>query len=120
MMGKVKDAFTSVEKAIELAPGLVWAYGLLGSFYAVSGKKEEAVKVIKKLEEWGKKRFISAIPLSQIYFYLGQLDKSIECLNKAFEQKDPVLIILKNLPELRELISEPRIDALLAKINLDK
>jgi hypothetical protein len=55
-----------------------------------------------------------------IHTALGDIDKSFEILEKAIEERDLNLCLMKVLPEFNNIRSDPRFKAFLKKMNLDK
>jgi len=117
--GMYGKAVPECQKAIELTGGLSWAFGNLGYAYAMLGQIDEAKKILHALEERSKKEYIRSTTLTLMYYALGDIDKSFESLEKAMEERDPVMFLIKVLPELDFARSDPRFKAFLKKMNLD-
>jgi serine/threonine protein kinase len=118
--GMYKEAIPEFRKAIELTGGLSWAFGWLASAYAMLGQKDDAGKILLALEERSKEQYIRPTTLAPIYFTLGDIDRSFECLEKAIEERDPVMAFAKVLPELDIARSDPLFKALLKRMNLEQ
>jgi TolB-like protein/Tfp pilus assembly protein PilF len=118
--GMYKEAIPEIQQAIELTGGFSGPFGHLGYAYAMLGQKDEAEKILHGLEERSKKEYIGPTTLMLIHTALGDIDKSFECLEKAKEERDPNLSLMKVLPEFDIIRSDPRFKAFLKKMNLDK
>jgi len=118
--GMYKEAIAEFQKAIELTGGLSWAFGNLGYAYAMLGQKDEAEKILHALEERSKEEYIRSTTLVGLYYALRDINRSFECLEKALEERDPLMPLIKVLPELDFVRPDPRFKALLEKMNLDK
>jgi serine/threonine-protein kinase len=118
--GMYKEAVSECQKAIELTGGLSWAFGHLGYAYAMLGQKDEAEKILHELEERSKEEYIRSTTLMGIYYALGDIDKAFGCIEKAMEERDPVLTHMKVLPEFDVVRPDPRFKAFLKTMNLDK
>jgi tetratricopeptide (TPR) repeat protein len=118
--GMHKEAIPEFQLAIELTGGLSWTFGYLGYAYAMLGQKDEAEKILHGLEERSKEEFIRPTTLWLLHTALGDIDRSFECLEKAIEDRDPAMILLKVAPEFDIFRSDPRFKAFLKKMNLDK
>jgi len=75
------------EKAIEYLKkaasfGITFAYGWLGSAYAMSGQRDEALKILAKLEKIEKERHIS--PLKKLGIYLKPGLRHFRFLKKKY------------------------------------
>ncbi|MBM3312757.1 MAG: hypothetical protein FJY80_14765, partial [Candidatus Aminicenantes bacterium] len=118
--GMWSEAIPEFRKAIELTGGLSWAYGGLASAYAMSGQKDEAGKILLALEERSKDEYIRPTTFIAAYYALGEgIDKLWEYVEKAIEERDPLLSHIKVLPELDIVRPDPRFKALLKRMNLE-
>jgi TolB-like protein/DNA-binding winged helix-turn-helix (wHTH) protein/Flp pilus assembly protein TadD len=66
------------------------ALGSLGHAYAASGKKAEARKILRELDEQSKRRYVSPYDHALIYTGLAENDQAITWLEKAEEQEVPL------------------------------
>ena len=118
-LGAVYAQQSKFEQAIavlrEAGPNLGAA--CLGYAYGRGGNKDEARKILAGFEQLSKERFVPAVWLAFIYTGLGEKDKAFEWLQKAYEQRDPMLMELKGLPLWDPLRSDPRFQALLRRMN---
>jgi len=114
------EAIEEMQKAIDISGGGdPWILAELGSIYALSGKRDEAKKVLDELHELSKQRYISPNLIALIYGGLGQKDQAFEWLEKAFSERDSQLGYLKVEPQFDSLRSDPRFKALLKKMKLE-
>ncbi len=90
----------------------------LGRVYAVSGKKEEALKVLAELNDHSKHPYVSSYLIASIYVGLGDKDKAFASLEKAFEDRSWYMTHLKLDPELESLHSDPRFADLVRRVGL--
>jgi len=116
--GMYKDSIRELQKSIEFTGGLSWTFGYLGYAYAMLGQKDEAEKILHALEERSKEEYIRPTTLWLLHTALGDIDRSFECLEKAIEDRDPAMILLKAAPEYDIVRSDPRFIAFLKKMNL--
>jgi len=88
--------------------------------YAVSGDRGKAEQILRDLEDAARQRYVS--PGSQVYIYLGlgEKEKVYEWLNRLCEAQDFACYWLKVDPVFDGLRHEPRFQALLKKVGLDK
>jgi len=105
---------------------LVWAHtksrqvarSLEGWTYAASGDFAEARKIVEELASAPDVEAGTGYYIGLIYCLLGEKEKSIEALEKAYADKLGVLIILSGEPVFAPLRGEPRFQALLKKLDL--
>ena len=114
------EAISELKKASDLSGGdesLIKVF--LGVIYSLSGRKDEAEKVLEEMIELSKQRFISPYFIAIINAGLGQNDEVFKWLEKAYEERDHWMPSLKVFPVLDSVRSDPRFKALLVKMNLE-
>ena len=116
--GLFVEAIAELEKAVNFSPGNTEILAALGHGLAVSGKREEARKILEELNELSKHSYVSAYDKATIYLGLGDDDKALEYLEKAYEERASYVSIIKADPRLKRLHTNPRFIALLKKMSL--
>ncbi len=94
------------------------AISMLGSAFALMGKKAEAQAQIHDLMERSKNRYVSPSYMAAIYAGLGDKNHALEWLERAHQARSASLAFLKVDPCYENLRSDPRFIALLRKIQL--
>jgi serine/threonine protein kinase/Tfp pilus assembly protein PilF len=91
----------------------------LAQLYAVSGRTEEARKIVDELQR--DKLVVDQIyrGLALVYAALGENDRAFACLEKSYERHEESLLTLKVDPKVDPLRSDPRFTALLQKIGIE-
>jgi TolB-like protein/KaiC/GvpD/RAD55 family RecA-like ATPase len=119
-MGKVTEGAKEMERAAKLTDGEYFkaslAYG-----YAVSGRREDALKIASEIETLRSKGMEFARPyeIAIIYAGLGENSKSLDLLEEAYREHSIVhLRLLTYEPAFANLRLEPRFKSLLQKMNL--
>jgi serine/threonine-protein kinase len=116
---RYKEALGEFLREKEIARG--WAArveGGIGITYAKLGQKDKALEVLRGLEERSRQSFVSPTVLATLSFALGRNDAGFEWLNKAYEDYDSSLRLLRIDPEYQEVRSDPRFQDLLRKLDL--
>jgi serine/threonine protein kinase/tetratricopeptide (TPR) repeat protein len=113
-----EDGIQELQKAVNLSPGNTEILAALGHALAVSGKREEAAKILDKLNELSKTSYVSAFDKATIYLGLGDYNNALEYLEKAHEEKSAYICYIRVDPRLEKLQVNPRHIALLRKTNL--
>ena len=114
--GMPQRAIDEMETALRLNPDDPFGLGFLGYAYAVTGRRPDALKVLQRLDEMEKRRFVSRIARAYVYTGLGDKDKAFEWLEKAYQERSDSLAWFRNDPESKTLQSDPRFAALMRKI----
>jgi tetratricopeptide (TPR) repeat protein len=90
----------------------------LGLAYAVSGEMAETLKLAEAFQSAAKKRYIPPTYLGMLFAGLGDKDKAMAWLEKAFEERADGLTWLNVEPMLDEVRSDPRFAKLIRRIGL--
>jgi len=115
--GMYKQGIAELQKAVALdsAPERWDRYPVLAYAYAVSGKRDEALKILAEQKRLAKQRYIATYNFAIIYTGLGDKDRAFEHLNKSFDEGNP-LIQVPSRPLFDSLRSDPRYTELLRRI----
>ncbi|MGB2888579.1 MAG: tetratricopeptide repeat protein, partial [Candidatus Acidiferrales bacterium] len=115
-----KEGIAEFEKELVVSPGTPYALSVLGYAYAAAGRRAEAPKVLDKLNELSKQKYVPAVSRVGIYVGLGEKDKAFEWLEKDYEDRSigNSFASIKVDPALDPLRSDPRFQDLLRRMNL--
>jgi TolB-like protein/Tfp pilus assembly protein PilF len=113
---KYTEAIAEFRRTIELQPENLMAIALLGHAYAVSGQPAKAREVIRKLERLSTKRYVGSSNFAIVYCGLGQPDRALEWIERAYQQRDPLLTRMKLDPVTVPLRSDARFADLLRRV----
>jgi TolB-like protein/Tfp pilus assembly protein PilF len=114
------EAIATLQKVVELTTGSALALSTLGFAYGSAGMKNEASKILERLDALSKDRYVGSLWKAFVWLGLGENSKALENLEKAYAERESLLACLKVWPFLDSLRSEARFQALLKKMNLDK
>jgi TolB-like protein/Flp pilus assembly protein TadD len=118
LQGKYNDAIAELQKAVSLAPQSTLVKSELGYAYAKAGKREDALRVIDELRQSPGERRVSPFHLALVHIGLGENERAIELLNKAYDERAERLVWLRADPRFDPLRLDPRFNDLLARIGL--
>jgi Tfp pilus assembly protein PilF len=110
--GEARVEFT---KALQLGGGS-WVTADLGYLDAVSGKETEALKMLQSLLERSKQEYVSPHHVAAIYAGLGQKDLAFEWIEKAYQNREEMVVFLKVDPQWDSLRSDPRFQDLMHRL----
>ncbi len=113
-----REAIAEFQKAFDLSGGNPSARGPLGHAYALSGNREKALQTVASLRELTKRHYVAPFDTALIYAGLGDQDRALEWLEKAFEDRSWAMVFLKVDPRFDNLRSDPRFDDLLRRMSL--
>ena len=144
--GRFDEAIEQCRQALELDPNfglahdqLGWAYFGKGMYekalaefqtadrligfhhartFAVMVKRGEAVKMLDRASEQSSGRGEnSAVFLALLYSSLGERQKALDWLQRAYEQRDPDIVFIRVFPAFAPLHSDRRFQDLIRRMN---
>ena len=74
--------------------------------------------MLNELEELSKRKYVSSYRVGAIHAGLGEEDRAMEWLQRAYQERDAWLIWLKADPVFDSLRSDPRFQDILRRIGL--
>ena len=114
--GRLADAIPEFQKAFDLN-GDPYSLGMLGQAYARNAQKDEAQKVLLRLNEEAKSRYVAPYAITLVYLGLGEKERALDELERAYERGDTnYLFRVKVDPMLDDLRGQPRFEALVQKV----
>ena len=117
---EIQKAIQTFEKGAAFPSVNAMILGGLGHAYALAGREKEARELLDKLDKLASEKYVDTYPFAYIYVGLGDKDKAFEYLNKCFEVGDMYIFYLPIDPIFKELHDDPRFEALLKKMGLEK
>ena len=117
MKRSVEQAQAEYHKARELNDD-PFVLALLGHSYAVSGKKDEALRTTEQLKEISKQRYVPAYSLAMIYAELNEKEQAFQWLEKSYQAHEGYVTILKIDPFLDNLRVDARFADLMRRVGL--
>ena len=116
LKGRLGDAISEYQKAFDLNSD-PYSLGLLGQAYARNGQKDEAQKVLARLNEMAKSRYVAPYAIAFVYLGLGEKERAIDELERAYQSGDTnYLFLIKVDPLLDDLRGQPRFEGLVQKV----
>ena len=114
--GHLSEAIAEFQKAFELNND-PYSLAMLGQAYARNGQRDEAQKILARLNEEAKSHYVAPYALALVQIALGDKDRAIEELEHAYaEGATNYLFVIKVDPLLDDLRGNPRFDALVQKV----
>ena len=91
---------------------------LVGHAYAVSGRTEQAKRILQKLLKSPPGHYLDPLTVATIYVGLGDADRAFEWLERALEDRSETLLFLKVEPRFDPLRADPRFKSLVHRLGL--
>jgi serine/threonine protein kinase/tetratricopeptide (TPR) repeat protein len=123
LLGLVLSALGRHQEALQQVQRSGTTLGDLGPLMlvqAASGEKKEALATIKEAERISRQQYIPATYFALAYAALGDRDRTIEWLEKAYQERHWLVTFL-NVPPTYDLVREdPRFKDLVRRIGVDR
>ncbi len=116
--GNFPEALVKMNKASLIENDITDPLAYLGYAYAVSGRKEEARKVIDELKLRSKRSYVNPYFIAMVYAGLDEKDQAFALLEKACKDRNSLVLNLNVDPEFDNLRSDPRFADLLRRVGL--
>jgi serine/threonine-protein kinase len=115
---KYAEAIAELEKAKELSHGNSEAIGSIGYVLALAGDEAKARSVLEELKDLSREHYIPSSNVALVYAGLGDQNEALAWLERACDERDVRLTILKVDPRWDSLRSNLRFIAILKRIGL--
>jgi tetratricopeptide (TPR) repeat protein len=109
-------AVLELQQAIELSRGNPLCTSQLGYVYAVSGRRNEALKMVDDLKNKSDHKLSYAAAIALIYAGLNEKDQALAWLQKAYVERFNPSILVR--PAFDALRPDPRFEDLLRRLGL--
>jgi TolB-like protein/Tfp pilus assembly protein PilF len=116
--GRHDEAIAAIQKSMEHTGYMPLAISKLGLAYSLRGDRVKAHEVLREAQARFRELGFPSTVLAEIHGGLGDRDKFFECLNRAYDERSPLLPWLKIYPEYDAMRSDPRYDELLRRLGL--
>jgi TolB-like protein/Tfp pilus assembly protein PilF len=114
--GQLSEAIAEYRRAAEVNDD-PFVLALLGQAYARVGQQAEANKILAQLNQEAKSRYVGAYGLGLIFLGLGDKNRAMDELERAYRENDGNDIYnIRIDPMLDDLRGDPRFEALAEKI----
>ena len=117
--GAFGEAIANLRKAAALSGNAPLVLGWLGMTLAKSGDTGGAQEVLAGLHAGATQTYVPPTSFAWIHLGLGEIDQAFSWMERAIEERDPIIVPIKSFPFMDPLRSDPRFEALLRKMNLE-
>ncbi len=118
LTGRHGEAVEAAERAVALTNRQSFSLAGLGTAYAAAGRRADAERIVQELMDRARTEYGSSLWFADIATQLGEADRALEWLERAFENRTPALICLGVSPLYDSLRPDARFQALLDRIGV--
>ncbi|HEY0406131.1 MAG TPA: winged helix-turn-helix domain-containing protein [Pyrinomonadaceae bacterium] len=98
--GLYEEAITELNKALAVSGNNPWMVSALGHTLALSGKRNEAQRVLEELRQLSKSRYVTPYDYAIVYLGLGQTAQVSEWLGKIHKDREKLIRAIKDDPRM--------------------
>lgn len=115
--GHTAEGLTEIERALAISPDMVQWMAQLGQARAMTGDEAAARVILHQLEQRAAAGFVSPYHLAFVHTGLGEHDRAIDLLERAFAEGSGSLHGIRGSFLFAPLRGHPRFEALLERIS---
>ncbi len=116
--GRYDMAISEGEKGVTLSGGSSLMRASLANTYGTAKKTKEAQEILDSLTELAKQKYVPSYFLAGIHVGMGEKERALEYLERAYEEKSHWLIYLHVDPGMDTLRDNPGFQDLLRRVGL--
>jgi tetratricopeptide (TPR) repeat protein len=111
-------AIAEGEKGVKLSGGSPLMRAALAHTYGAAGRTKEARQMLDELTSLGKQKYIAPYFFAGIHIGLGEHERALDYLEKAYEEHSHWLIYLHMDPSMDDLRNHSRFQVLMQRVAL--
>jgi tetratricopeptide (TPR) repeat protein len=113
------DGIREFQEAVRLSGDEPYHIACLGAAYGLAGKRSEALRLLERLKELAKKKYIPSHAFVIVYVGLNDQERALEYLQKGYDDRD-IYMSIKVDPIFKTLRTNPRFQEIVRKMNFPK
>ncbi len=110
--GQHAAAIEAYKKGIELGGPVAFFKAFLGHVQGQSAKRTDALNTMSELRVLSNGSYVPFVHLAIIYEGLGERELAIEALERAYQNRETMLVFLKVCPQFDRIRDDPRFQAI--------
>jgi serine/threonine-protein kinase len=118
--GNYHRAIATAGTGVTLSQRSTFLVSTLGCAHARAGHRAEAQEALTELDQRARTGYVAAFHRAVIHACLGDKDRALDDLERAFAERNPNLVTIATLPLFREIRDLPRAMALRAQMGLTR
>jgi TolB-like protein/tetratricopeptide (TPR) repeat protein len=116
--GRPADAAIEAERAHRIVGDSPFVLGTLARYYGRAGRRAEAVSILARLRELGRRQYVQRVFLAEAHIGLNDRAGALDALEESAGAREPDLTWKLAYGHFDQLRGEPRYEALLARVGL--
>ena len=117
--GEYESAIAELQRSIPLSGDSLDEPAALAIAHARAGRNGEARKFLAELKHRPSDQYVSPTMLAMVHAAIGEKDEAFSLLDRAINERDSMLVVLKVEPLFEPLRSDARFATILGRIGLN-
>jgi serine/threonine-protein kinase len=117
--GDFDESAAAFQRAIQLSPQSPKMHAALARTLALSGKHDEALRILSELHQLSEKRYVSPSDLASLHFALKDPERGFQWLTKAFGDRSFDVMCIRVDPRFDPIRDDARFASLVSQLGLD-
>lgn len=118
-LGRHSEAVAAFQRALELAPDTPRWLGALGHAYALDGNCSEASRILERLGDLARTRYVQPFDFALVHLGLGDTAPAFDRLEQAYKFRSYELVSMKVDPRFEPVRTDARVSKLLKRLGLE-
>jgi tetratricopeptide (TPR) repeat protein len=111
------EAIEAARLSKALSPDQTWSDVILSNIFVSAGRPEESRAILDQLLLRSKSRFVPPYHIASVYNNVGDKERALDWLEKAYAIRDPKMTFLKT-PNWKNVENDPRFQDILRRVGL--
>lgn len=107
----------AAEEADRLSGGDPDRRATLGRVYAMAGRRDEALAILRELEHSATRSYVPPTAIARVHVGFGEHERALDWLERAYNLRDGDMYLLKTWPLWDPLREHPRFEELVRRMN---
>ena len=116
--GSFDPGLEELERALSQLPEAEGVLADLGYCHALAGNAEKAREYLRQIEASAAGRYVDPVHRALIHLGLGETDRAIELLQRAYALQSPMLCMVPTDPRYASIRADPRFEELVRGMDL--
>ena len=116
--GSFDSGLEELERALSHDPEAEGVLADLGYCHALAGNPEKAREYLRKIEANAENRYVDPVHRALVHLGLGETDRAIELLQRAYELHSPMVCMVPTDPRYASIREDPRFEELVRGMDL--
>ncbi|MBI3841067.1 MAG: tetratricopeptide repeat protein [Thaumarchaeota archaeon] len=115
--GMYPEAISELETAVRLSGESTLALAMLGHGLASAGRKDDALAILRRLQDRSKERYVPSYWIAVVYNGLREREEVLKWMEGAFDERSSWLVWSNVEPRFDWLRGDPDFSALVGRMN---